>query len=88
MVMKFIDGMTLSTFIENRNGSGLPIDSAMDIFKQVCNCMAHAHGKGLLHRDLKPSNIMLLDLSCSQAYTKIYTRTRETANEPSSQIVH
>ncbi len=33
-----------------------------DAALQVCEGLAHVHGRGLVHRDLKPSNIMVDDL--------------------------
>ncbi len=59
MVMEFIDGKTLSDLIEERGA--LPIELCINIFKQVCNGISHAHSRGVLHRDLKPSNVMLTD---------------------------
>ncbi len=57
MVMEFIEGKTLANVIDERGA--LPLDLCVNIFKQVCSGMSHAHAKGVLHRDLKPSNIML-----------------------------
>lgn len=57
MVMEFIEGKTLSNVIDERGS--LPLDLCVNIFKQVCSGMSHAHSRGVLHRDLKPSNIML-----------------------------
>jgi serine/threonine-protein kinase len=59
MVMEFIDGKTLSSLIDERGA--LPIELCINIFKQVCNGIVHAHARGVLHRDLKPSNVMLSD---------------------------
>jgi serine/threonine protein kinase len=57
MVMEFIEGKTLSTIIDERGA--LPLELCINIFKQVCAGIAHAHAKGVLHRDIKPSNVML-----------------------------
>ncbi len=57
MVMEFIEGKTLSKVIDERGA--LPLDLCVNIFKQVCSGISHAHSRGVLHRDLKPSNIML-----------------------------
>ncbi len=57
MVMEFIEGKTLSNVIDERGA--LPLDLCVNIFKQVCSGMSHAHSRGVLHRDLKPSNVML-----------------------------
>lgn len=59
MVMEFINGKTLAAVIEERGA--LPLDLCVNIFRQVCNGVAHAHSKGVLHRDLKPSNVMLTE---------------------------
>lgn len=59
MVMDFVEGKPLSDLINQRGA--LPVDSALNIFKQICSGIGHAHGKGVVHRDLKPSNVMLSD---------------------------
>lgn len=33
--------------------------SALDLFEEICEGVAHAHSKGIIHRDLKPQNIFL-----------------------------
>ncbi|HLW66859.1 MAG TPA: serine/threonine-protein kinase, partial [Gemmataceae bacterium] len=36
-------------------------EEVVEIGKQVCAALQHAHEKGIIHRDLKPSNLMVLD---------------------------
>ena len=31
----------------------------LELFRQVCDAVAHGHHKGVIHRDLKPSNILV-----------------------------
>lgn len=57
MVMEYIEGKTLSTVIDERGA--LPLDLCINVFRQVCSGVLHAHSRGVVHRDLKPSNIML-----------------------------
>lgn len=56
LVMQFIQGVTLSDFIEK---SHLEVDDYLTIFEQICSAMAHAHSKGIIHRDLKPGNVIV-----------------------------
>ncbi|HEY9775043.1 MAG TPA: protein kinase [Planktothrix sp.] len=58
MVMEFVDGITLSQLIAS--GQTLTVARFAKIFLQVCDGLAHAHGRNVLHRDIKPSNIMLV----------------------------
>jgi serine/threonine protein kinase len=57
LVMDFVAGETLATLIE-REGQ-LPVKETVEIFCQICDALAYAHGHGVLHRDIKPSNIMV-----------------------------
>lgn len=57
IVMELIKGLTLRRMIR-RNGP-LEARDCVNIFLQVTDALAHAHGRGLVHRDLKPSNIII-----------------------------
>jgi serine/threonine-protein kinase len=55
-VMKYIDGVTLSSQLEN---GPLPQREAVRLLIPICRAVAFAHERGFLHRDLKPSNILI-----------------------------
>lgn len=56
-VMEFIAGETLQDVLARRGR--FPWEDVVDLGKQVCSALQHAHHQGIIHRDLKPSNIML-----------------------------
>ena len=56
MVMDFIDGVSLHSFVENEPVSP---DFALPIFIQTAWGLAHCHALGIVHCDIKPSNILL-----------------------------
>lgn len=58
LVMDYLDGENLADVLE-RDGR-VPASRAIDIFRQVCDGLEHAHRKGIIHRDLKPSNLVLM----------------------------
>ena len=57
LVMEFLDGEDLASFIEWRGR--LPLEQAADIMLPVAAAVAAAHDEGIIHRDLKPHNIFL-----------------------------
>jgi serine/threonine-protein kinase len=56
MVMEFVDGRSLESFIEAKIELGLSIE----IMKLVVGALSHIHSAGIIHRDIKPANIMIL----------------------------
>jgi serine/threonine protein kinase len=68
-VMEYVDGESLAKLIAREGHLGTVL--AVDIFKQVCDGLTHAHQKGLIHRDLKPSNIILTKTESGAISVKI-----------------
>ncbi len=59
IVMEYIEGITLKTYLK-RKGGILDWRETLSITEQILRALDHAHSKGIIHRDIKPSNIMLL----------------------------
>lgn len=57
LVMEYIDGMDLKTYI--KNNFPLPLQEVVKILKQVLSAVSAAHDAGIIHRDLKPQNILI-----------------------------
>ena len=56
--MELVDGVPLTDYCDQHQ---LRIAERLDVFRQVCEGVQHAHQKGILHRDLKPSNILVTE---------------------------
>src|ERR1044072_2260920 len=57
IVMEFVEGETLTSYLAN-NGA-LPLPSLLDVGIQIADALETAHSIGLIHRDIKPANILL-----------------------------
>jgi Tol biopolymer transport system component len=61
LVMEWVEGSTLADLIVRSPGaraaSGLPVDEALAIARQIAEALEAAHEQGIIHRDLKPANI-------------------------------
>jgi len=58
-VMEYIaGGRPISRFVSDRR---LSIRSTVQLFRCVCDAVAHAHARGVTHRDLKPANVLVGD---------------------------
>lgn len=56
MVMEFVEGTTLSDFI---NGKPMTVRDVVRVMEPLCSALDAAHKAGIVHRDLKPSNLMI-----------------------------
>lgn len=57
IVMEYVEGMTLKQYIQKNDP--IPIETALDIMKQITAAISHAHQNGIIHRDIKPQNILM-----------------------------
>ena len=57
-VMERVSGTTLLEFCDARR---LGVKARIDLFRQICRAVQHAHQKGIVHRDLKPSNVIVTE---------------------------
>lgn len=57
-VMELVRGIPLITYCDHHR---LSLPDRLQLFRQVCEAVQHAHQKGILHRDLKPSNILVTE---------------------------
>ena len=58
LVMEFVDGEPLDRWCDRRR---LGVRARVDLFRDVCSAVHHAHRSLVVHRDLKPANILVTD---------------------------
>ncbi len=82
MVMEYIDGEDLGSFVENQGV--LSETEALRYIQQIGSALTVVHDNGLLHRDIKPQNIMLrsgkseavlIDFGIAREFTPNLTKT-------------
>lgn len=55
-VMEHVDGSPIGEHCDQHT---LSPRERLELFRQVCDAVQHAHQKGIIHRDLKPGNIII-----------------------------
>jgi len=58
LAMELVRGTTLRDLM--RTAGELPLETVLDLVRQVAEALDYAHSKGVIHRDLKPENLMIL----------------------------
>lgn len=54
--MEHINGAPISELCKARE---LGLRERLQLFRSLCDAVAHAHRRGIIHRDLKPSNVLV-----------------------------
>jgi serine/threonine protein kinase len=67
-VMEFVKGLSLRSAIRP---TGVDLELAAKIVRDLGQALSAAHSEGVLHRDLKPENIMLETLSSGAQHAKL-----------------
>ena len=60
LVMEYLVGTSLRTYLDDSGNSGLPLSQALCIAMQIARALQHVHERGIIHRDIKPDNIHLI----------------------------
>lgn len=55
-VMELVRGVPLTDYCRSNE---VGIEDRLNLFRDICRAVQHAHQKGIIHRDLKPSNILV-----------------------------
>lgn len=58
IAMEFVAGRTLADLAAR---GPLPLDTILDVGRQVADALVAAHAQGLVHQDIKPSNVMVTE---------------------------
>jgi serine/threonine protein kinase/Flp pilus assembly protein TadD len=66
-VMEFVPGEGITRFCDRENYT---LQQRLELFKQACDAVQHAHQKAIIHRDLKPGN-MLVTLQDGKPIVKV-----------------
>jgi serine/threonine-protein kinase len=56
LIMEYVDGVPITTYCDRQR---LGIDERLQLFRDVCSAVHHAHQNLVIHRDIKPSNILV-----------------------------
>jgi eukaryotic-like serine/threonine-protein kinase len=56
LALEYVAGQPIDEYCRDRQSS---LKACLELFAQVANAVAYAHGKLVIHRDLKPANILV-----------------------------
>lgn len=66
-VIEYVNGQSL----DQRLGSKMPLETVLDIIRNIALALDHAHHQGILHRDLKPENVMMAQMTDGTEMVKV-----------------
>jgi len=65
--MEYVPGVPLTKFADDKK---LSLQQRLELFKDVCAAISHAHTKAIIHRDVKSSNVLAY-LSDEKPFVKV-----------------
>jgi serine/threonine-protein kinase len=69
LVMDYIDGIDLGSYLEN-HGRFTPLEIKI-LLSQIASALSHAHSQNTIHRDLKLSNILVTGIDGKKRYVLV-----------------
>jgi serine/threonine-protein kinase len=69
VVLEMLEGRTLDGILAARRR--LSVEDAVQVGRQVCDAIGHAHGRGVVHRDVKPSNLFVARTQIGEETVKL-----------------
>jgi tetratricopeptide (TPR) repeat protein len=57
IAMEFVEGRSLQEILDEQKM--LPLAAALNVLRQACLSLIHAHDRHVVHRDVKPANMMV-----------------------------
>ena len=85
---ELVTGVSLAQVVRSR--AFWPVERVLDVWRQLCEGLAHAHREGLLHLDLKPTDIRVNadgDVKVVD-FGAWHVRTLERRSSPSDESLH
>lgn len=86
IVMEWLEGRSLSRILDDQQGSGLDLKTAMDIVRQTSRALDYAHQRGVIHADVKPGNIVITPTGQVKLIDFGVARIRQKENEGKSRF--
>ncbi|MCH8268371.1 MAG: serine/threonine protein kinase [Acidobacteria bacterium] len=59
IVMECVSGQTVESLLTGKAAERLPLETTLDLVKQIAEGLDYAHAQGIVHRDIKPANILV-----------------------------